>query len=366
MDKRILVPLDGSERAEQAVAVAQRVARYSGPASHITLLQVVSRPAPLSGAYATVTQAPSAEWIQQDVAAAKAYLAHIAGWPVFTGLNVQTKVEIGGAPAAVIVDVAEADGADLIVICSHGRTGPARWLLGSVAEHVSRQASMPVLVLHEQGADAERETLPADGRRTDPDRDQHFPSRALVPLDGSAFSEAALEPAATLMLALAGTKRAAIHLVVVLPPPVADPNIVPEHPELQSMRLYLMRVADRLRAIYPRLDVGWSIVPGPDAARALLGVVESGKPARSPGAPSGHDLIAMATHGRSGVPHWVLGSVTEQVLHHTHLPLLVVGPGAGDAKKAAHRTEQPQAAVQPAEQIYVTAGEAETPWTPLF
>jgi nucleotide-binding universal stress UspA family protein len=353
MYSRILVPLDGSERAERAVPVAERVARNSGADSHITLLHVVRRPAPLSGAY--VPQSPAAQWIQQDVAAAKAYLAHVAGWPLLNGLSVDIKVEIGGAPAAVILDGAEADGANLIVIGSHGRTGPAHWLLGSVAVQVARHASMPVLVLREQ------EATPISALTA-----HEQPLRVLVPLDGSALAEAALDSVATLMLALAGLHQAALHLVIVLPPIEADAQIVPEHPALQSVRVYLMRTADRLRAIYPRLEVGWSIVPGVDTAGALLRVIESGGPASSSEAPCGYDLIAMATHGRSGVAHWMLGSITEQMLQHTHLPLLVVSPHAADAQKAVRRAEQTLAPVKPPEQIHATAGAAGTLWTPLF
>lgn len=350
MDTRILVPLDGSERAERAVPVAERVARNSGAGSHITLLQVVSRPAPLSGAYAP--QVPPAPWMQQDVAAARAYLAHVAGWPLLADLSVETRVEIGGAPTAVILDVAEAEGSDLILICSHGRAGAAHWLLGSVAEQVARHASMPVLVLREQ------EAAPIGAREQ--------PLRALVPLDGSSLGETVLAPAATLMLVLAELSQAVIHLVMVLPPSDADPAIVPEHPTLRSARIYLMRVADRLRAIYPRLEVGWSIVPGHDTARALLRVIETGGSAGPSAVSYGYDLIAMATHGRSGVAHWAFGSVTEHMLQHTHLPLLVVPPRAPDAKEAARRAKQPHAAMELAEPIHVAPGEAESLWTPLF
>lgn len=336
MYAHVLVPLDGSERAERAVPVAERIARNAGADRRITLLQVVSRPAPLSGAY--VPQSPSVEWIQQDVAAAKTYLAHVAGWSLLNGLSVETRVEIGGAPAPVIAGVAEADGTDLIVLCSHGRTGATHWLLGSVAEQVARHASMPVLVLRERGAGHGTGTM-TDGSQTDPN--QHFPLRALVPLDGSSFAEAALRPVATLLLALAAPNQATIHLVLVLSPVEADPATIPEHPALQSMRIYLMRVADRLRAIYPRLDVGWSIEPGVDAARVLLRLAGPDASARPDGAPGGFELIALATHGRSGVSRWVLGSVTEQVLHHTHLPLLVVRPRTANAKEVARRADQP-------------------------
>lgn len=350
MDKWILVPLDGSARAERAVPLAERIARYSG--NHVMLLQVVSRPAPLSGAY--VPQLPSVEWIQQDVAAAKEYLTHVAQWPSLDGMTIETRVEIG-APAEVILEVAEAQDADLIVICGHGRTGPSRWVLGSVAEHVLRRAPMPVLVLREHGS------VP-DGPLAEP----WHPLHALVALDGSSFAEAAIEPAANLMLALAGLGQAAIHLVVVLPPAEASFDTVPESDALRSVRVYLTRVADRLRAICPRLEVGWSIVPGGDPARALQLVAETGGPSGKGGGAGGYSLIAMATHGRSGVSRVAFGSVTEHVLHRTRLPLLVVRPRPASAAKPVHAAGQPHGSVERAEQMHVTASESESLWTPLF
>lgn len=354
MFKRVLVPLDGSERAERALPVVERIARHSG--CSITLLQVVSRPAPLIGIY--MPQSPAASLIEGDIVAAREYLTHVAEWPLLQGLRVEITVEIG-APAAVIAEAAEAAGADLIVLCSHGRTGAVRWMAGSVAEQVSRQVSIPVLVLREHGP------VP---RVPDTGGDQALRLRALVPLDGSSFAEAALEPAAALMLALAGIGEAAIHLVVVLPPADADAHTIPEHPALQGTRIYLMRVADRLRAIHPRLTVGWSIEAGHDAARVLPVVAETeGSANLGPVADaSAYDLIAMATHGRTGAARWALGSVTQRVLHHTTLPLLVVHPRPAGAQLAAHHAEQPGLSAQAAEQVHATAGEAEALWTPLF
>ncbi len=366
MYTHLLVPLDGSERAERALPVAERIARYSG--SRMTLLQVVSRPAPLSGLY--MPQAPTASWIEQDAASARTYLTHIADWPLLHGLSVEIKVEIG-SPAEDIAAVAEAAGVDLIVLCSHGRTGAARWLAGSIAERVSRQVSIPVLVLREHGP------VPsiADIRH-----DRPVLMRALVPLDGSSFAEEALEPTAKLILALAGLGQAVIHLVVVLPPTQADPQTIPEHPALQGTRIYLMRAADRLRAIYPRLTVCWSILPGHEAASVLPGMAETDGSARMERAQEQeqgqgqeqassefpYDLVAMATHGRSGVARWALGSVTEAVLHHTTLPLLVVHPSPTATEKAARHTQQPDESALLTEEVHVTGGEAESLWTPLY
>ncbi|HEX6797367.1 MAG TPA: universal stress protein [Ktedonobacterales bacterium] len=324
MYTHVLVPLDGSERAERALPVAERIARASK--GRITLLQAVNMPLPVGAPYDTA--ALSASSIEQCEAEATAYLTRIAGWPLLSGLQVETVVATG-APALVILDIAAEKGADLTVLCGHGRTGASRWVLGSVAEHVARQSPVPVFVLRAQGP------TPAHPH---PDPDQ--PLHVLVPLDGSPFAEAALAPAAEMTLALAGTaaveglrhgalaERAAMHLSLVLPPYDLDRENLPDTLALDGARTYLRRTADHLRDTYPRLQVTWSVASGLDVADALLRVAETGEDTEGAGPASRCDLIAMATHGRSGISRWTLGSITERVLHGTKLPLLIVRPAA--------------------------------------
>src|SRR5690348_15775192 len=74
------------------------------------------------------------------------------------------------------------------------------------------------------------------------------------------------------------------------------------------------------------LTITWSVVPGDDVADTTIKVAEIGEDAGSGAIPGRCDMIAMATHGRAGLQHWVLGSVTERVLSATRLPILVVRP----------------------------------------
>ncbi|MFI5274730.1 MAG: universal stress protein, partial [Ktedonobacterales bacterium] len=78
----------------------------------------------------------------------------------------------------------------------------------------------------------------------------------------------------------------------------------------------------------PKLQVSWSVTSGLDVAQALLRVAETGEDVEGAGAASRCDVIAMATHGRSAIARWALGSITERVLHSTKLPLLIVRPAA--------------------------------------
>src|SRR5581483_2983839 len=147
MFKRILVPLDGSARAERALAVASRLAQASG--GSLILLQVVGHDHDLwiSGLPPrTQVDTPFAPELMQ----AERYLAQVTISPALKTIPTETVV-LGGSPAQVILSVASSYQADVIVLCSHGYTGMTRWVMGSVAEKVARHALLPVLVLREGG-----------------------------------------------------------------------------------------------------------------------------------------------------------------------------------------------------------------------
>jgi len=76
--------------------------------------------------------------------ALEAYLGQIAKDLDGRGVEIETMVVDAADPAAAIADTAESRGAEMIVMCSHGRTGAARWLLGSTADHVIRAAKVPL------------------------------------------------------------------------------------------------------------------------------------------------------------------------------------------------------------------------------
>jgi nucleotide-binding universal stress UspA family protein len=141
MLKRILVPLDGSKRAEQALPVAARLARASGGA--IILLQAATGPTAYQQSiqetamalpYALSLAVPPA--VERDahytaLDAAQRYLDITAKSGELADIEVETQALFGTA-AAEILAAAQALPADLIVMCSHGYTGFKRWRLGSV------------------------------------------------------------------------------------------------------------------------------------------------------------------------------------------------------------------------------------------
>ena len=184
---------------------------------------------------------------------------------------------------------------------THGRSGIGRWLYGSVADAVIRSATVPVML------------IPSDVRGPWPTDRQ---PRILVPLDGSQLSEAVLGPA----LELATRLDAELLLVeVVAWPPIiySDPiELLPYDPEeqLAEVRTYLAHMAARLRK--SGASVRWHADVGRTPAATIVRL------ARDEHA----DLIAMATHGRSGLARVVLGSTTTGTLQHAGVPLLIVRP----------------------------------------
>ena len=315
MFNRILVPLDQSSLAEQALGTAEAIAH----ASHGELSLVLAhRMAPYDGSLV-------GSWSDAKDPAESVYIRAIVdevarGSGVTVGGTVAT-----GMPAETICRRAREIGADLIVMTSHGRTGVSRAWLGSVADGVVRTASVPVLVLRAT------DDAPAMGRG------HPIPlfRRILVPLDGSTTSSAILSSAAE--LAKCDNARL-IFLRVVAPVPlfVIDPQI-PAYPTniedpdatkqvADATREELNEVASAMEHEYS-LNVETLVVVSGRTAHAILASAER----------HAADLIAMTTHGR-GVSRFVLGSVTDKVLRGGHLPMLLLHPTAHLAGRVGVRS----------------------------
>ncbi len=332
MFKRIMVPLDGSILAERALPVATRIARASG--GTVVLLRVVNPQVDYGygyGPYLVQTPGSTIENIvQADLADATHYMESVARSSALTGVHTTIEVDSGSA-AAMILNTVQAQHIDLVVMSSHGDTGFKRWVLGSVAQKVARHATVPVLVLRDQGRQAE-----SDSQHPYIER----PLRVLVPLDGSASAKAALAPAAQLIAALAAPGQGAIHLVRVMGPErlhggQEDVDTITRDAILHKARKYLRSITEHLRegiASELKLGVTWSVSLDTDMAHAIIRVAENGEDAEGVGVFGGCDLIAMSTHGRGGLQRWAMGSVTERVLQGTRLPWLIVRPHRAENK----------------------------------
>lgn len=306
MFQRVLVPLDGSVRAEQALPVAVRLARAMG--GSLLLVQVVSPPIDFSGGMAPVPLI-TGQVVESEMTGASDYLKAVTMRPELAGIEVTTEV-LFGIPAQLLTQSARVHGSDLVVLCSHGRTGLTRWALGSVAHTLVHQSDVPVLVLRQDDMLAHVEKRPF---------------RTLVPLDGSELAEAALAPAATLTATLTAPARGELHLVQVVKAfhSTTEEGFVSELNEetRHRARSYLASVAERVQTteMGHGLTVTFAVELASDVASVLLGVAEQADA-------GGSDLIAISTHGRSGLERWVMGSVTDRLLNTTTLPILIVRP----------------------------------------
>lgn len=310
MFERILVPLDGSSRAEEAIPVAARIARaFDGS---ILLLHVVIPPVS-TGKYSVPEAYPRRE-ADEELAEANEYLKTVAMLEELSHIPTESQALVGDV-APTILNAAHSMHAALIVLSSHGYSGFNRWMLGSVAEKIIRHASIPVVVIRggqvESAATSER------------------PVRILVPLDGSALSETALEPAGKLAegLSHATSQPGQLQLLRVVAIPSGYGRFrsgVDVYYEAQIREdakredeQYLHAVAQRLAEaewVKDQLTVTATVATDPDAAEAIVKQAEE-EPV---------DFIAMATHGRGGMQRWALGSTTERVLHATRVPLFIV------------------------------------------
>lgn len=265
MFKRILVPLDGSLRAERALKVAARLARVAD--GTVILLQAVGIPPAYNsyvyGPYVAQTPMITQEALDAEEAKAEAHIEIVRQSEKLAGVNVETKV-VTGAAAVAIQDIACEKHIDLIVMCSHGDTGFKRWVLGSVAQQVSRICQVPVLVLRQNGVTPDSAY---------PDRLRPLRSIiALVALDGSQFAEAAITSAATLVAALAAPAHGTLLLTSVVPLSALGNTLATKELALNEAKTYLRQVTQQCADVAEKLNVSLntSIVTGKEMADTLI------------------------------------------------------------------------------------------------
>jgi nucleotide-binding universal stress UspA family protein len=297
MYHNLMIPLDGSAFGEYALPLALGIARRSS--ASLQLVHVYTPPAQARAE----AQPSNRERIQ-------AYLTDLAAclssrWEV----PVSTAV-LDGRAAEQLYAHAIAIGADLVVMTTHGYGALSRMWMGSVADTLLRRLPMPILLTRprDQALDLLEEV-----------HEEIF-TQVLVPLDGSAQAEEILEP----MLALGRPFEAKYTLVQAISPPVlgyapAAQAVALDEQILEQWRLaaqeYLAQLAQRLRDQGHQVDT--HILVGPPAMAILD--YSYAHPI---------DLIAMATHGRSGVARMLLGSVADKVARGAGVPVLLRRPAA--------------------------------------
>jgi nucleotide-binding universal stress UspA family protein len=293
MFHNILVPLDGSKLAERALPYAKFLA---------TALEL---PVDLLHVHDPQTAAPAAYSMP-----GAGYLEQVAA-TLAPSLTVNCCVA-GGSAAEVIVDNASRDANTLIMMATHGRSGAQRWLLGSVAQKVLQVSINPLLLIRPT-----QETRPEAEARL---------SAVIIPLDGSHLAEKIFTP----VIYLANRLRLQVVLIRTYTLPTTGYFMAagispPALGELgakikQEATAYLQAKVEQLQA--EGIEKVSSVVAAGRAPEAIIDLARG----------TANAMVAMSTHGRSGIGRWVLGSVADRVVSYCGNPVLVVRPASSQEK----------------------------------
>lgn len=304
----ILVPLDGSDYARQVLPYAQEFARlWRCPVQLLAVVETVPGGVlpPLNDGRADVDRVRRTNL--------DAYLRRQCGTLAAAGIEASAEIA-AGEPAEAIATTAARNGARAIALATHGRGGPERMVLGSVADKVIRSSACPALVITPRAG---------TGLAATP-RVARF-RRLLVPLDGSTLAETALPFARDLAVAA----QASILLVRVEPwlsRWLAGYEFVPdldvqEHGITEVAIAYLERAKQSL----PTGVVVETLVlrggQGPQLTECALH--------------SDVDLVIMTTNGRGGLRRLVLGSTADLLIRAGAPVLLLRHPAPAETQQQA-------------------------------
>ena len=286
---KILAPLDGSKLAEAVLP-------YAG-----LLADALRLPVELIHVHD-----PETAWPSVQPTRSADYLNQVAA-SLLNRLTVTCAVK-SGAAAEVILDTASADGGTLIAMATHGQTGGRRWLLGRVAQKVLQAAKYPLMLIRPQ-------------EDKDPSRDLRL-GTVIVPLDGSRLAEE--------IFPHVGYLAAKMSLQVVLIRTYSLPSagyFLAAHvspPDMAELRAKTEKeIDDYLRAKAEELKregvekVSFVVAEG----RGPEEIIELARKTSG-------SMVAMSSHGRSGMGRWVLGSVADRVVSNCGEPVLVIRPGS--------------------------------------
>ena len=289
--RSLLVPLDGSPFAEQALPVAIEIAQAAQ--ANVRLVLVHTK-------FPRGTKARLA-----SLKAERNYLQQVAtrGQEI-TGTQLSAVTLTGSVVSALRDHIHRAD-VDLVVMTTHGRGMVERAWIGSVADALIRSTDVPILLIRPT------EKAPAVARLE--------VTRLVVPLDGSPLSEQIL-PSAVSMARLLGAELSLVQLVTAVELPGEFPAAMTGYDGNLSILMeqqakeHLDTLADSLRSDGVVVTTGSGVT-----SSAAAGILDL---ARDPAI----GMIALATHGRSGVRRGLLGSVADKVIRGSDRPVLVYRP----------------------------------------
>ena len=296
MFEHLLVPLDGSVLAEAVLPVARQIALHYH--SRVTLLHLIEQNPP---------QEVHGDRHLTDREEAQAYLAEVAqrAFPpeVVTDFHVHTEA-VDRVARSIVAHAIEL-GCDLIVMCTHGQGGLRTWLYGSIAQHVTAQGSVPVLLVP-----------PAEGGAPF----QLTCGRILVPLDGNPDHALGLPVAAQ----MAQTCAASLHLLMVIPRPETLTGVQAATARfLPGATAALLDLNEQAATTYLQEQTAGL----PEGIAAVQTSVQRGEPAAvivETARAVQADLIVLGTHGKAGMDAFWEGSITPRISERVHVPLLLV------------------------------------------
>ena len=286
MYERILVPLDGSELAEGALPYVEEVA------------------ARLNSEVILFTVCVAGDCLERPM---RAYLEKKAG--ELESLEIKASLLVAeGNVANEILDFAEKNNIGLIIISTHGRSGISRWALGSIANKVMQGSRIPILLIRSSKPEAvlaEKEL-----------------QNILVPLDGSRFAEGVIP----YVEGLAGGMNSEVTLLRVIEP-IEHPSFARHAVEFDEGKYVkaLMSTAERKAKRYLSKIERALRDEDVEVSSALL----VGKPTQTIlqyADDNSVSLIALATHGFSGITRWAYGSVASKIIEGSSMPILLVRP----------------------------------------
>jgi len=298
MYDRIMVPLDGSELAEVPLWYA---ARLTGRLKSTLTLVYVSSPDERKSQHML-------KCYLDDTAARmrkEAKEASKDGSEITVDCQVLT-----GDPAEEIIDYADKAKTDLIILSSQGKSGIRRWALGNVANKVIQATRKQVLLVRATG--------------TEPEVYRDRLEKVLVPVDGSRESESILRYIGYLTDAL-GLEMVLLHVWARQYESYPTVDVVKKAEKMRKQEKdYVERLAKRLQGKGLRASSLFSEVWLGEEAEEIIRVAEDGK----------FSMVAMSTHGRSGVGRWIYGSNAHKVLNEGSTPLLLARPSLRKKKPA--------------------------------
>jgi nucleotide-binding universal stress UspA family protein len=301
MYSKILIPLDGSKTAERVLPYARYLTgKFSVPVELLAVIDIAEMATHMAAERARFLDT----MIEDSVRHSASYLRLIAD--TFPGINVTCTVEKARAEEAII-ERAAADKGTLITMATHGRSGLNRFLLGSVAEKVLRGSANPLLLVRaaDEGTSAAEAAF----------------KKVIVPLDGSPLAESVLPVVADVAkkLDLAVLLFRAYH--------------IPYNAYAGEEGYYAGNYDDLIAGVRNEaneyLEKKVAEVQKLGVEKVTFEIKEgfAGDEIITMAHETPDGLIAMCSHGRSGVRRWVLGSVAETVVRHGRHPVLVLRAG---------------------------------------